>query len=165
MSEPRPPWREPMVWLIVAIPAASVIAGVGLVIVSALSGGADRVAEPVRRTGQIQVADLGPDALARQRRLGAVLRVDSGRVEVLPVSGEFSRAAPLHLALRHPTLAAEDRTWVLQPNETGWASTTTLDLAHDWKIDLQPSDGAWRLHGRLPKGQQAAYLGPALEGR
>ena len=50
----RPPWKEPMVWLVVAIPAASVLASVALLVTAARSSGNnDVVADPVRRTAQI----------------------------------------------------------------------------------------------------------------
>jgi len=34
---------------------------------------------------------------------------------------------------------------------------------HDWKLQLSDADERWRLRGRLPKGQQAAHLEPALQ--
>ena len=37
----RSPWREPMVWLVIGLPLASVVAGVGLVIVASRSGSSD----------------------------------------------------------------------------------------------------------------------------
>ena len=51
------------------------------------------VADPA----QVQAADLGPDALAQERKLSAIVRIDAelGIVEVLPVSGDFDRSAPL----------------------------------------------------------------------
>ena len=58
----RPAWKEPMVWLVAAIPAASVVASVALLVSAARSSGNDdAVADRVQRTAQIQVADLAPD--------------------------------------------------------------------------------------------------------
>lgn len=162
MSEPRPFWREPMMWLVIAIPAASVVAGIALLVIAIRSGGADSVAEPVRRTAQIQVADLGPDARAQALKLSALVRVAPGLVEVLPVAGDFDRTAPLQLLLHHPTVAVQDRTLTLTPTDTGWRLAADIDSSHDWKIELQPGDHGWRLQGRLPKRQLAAYLAPAL---
>lgn len=163
-------FREPMVWLLVAIPAASVIAAVVLLTLAARSSGSDdAVADPVRRTAQIQVADLGPDARARSLKLSAVVRSGKGTVDVMPVNGEFDRAAPLTLSLRHPSHADLDRTLTLKPTKTGWRAQPdspedgSLDLSHDWNVQLAPADGAWRLQGRWPARQQAAYLHPAVE--
>lgn len=162
MDDDRPVWREPMLWLVAGLPLASVFAGIALVVVASRSGGSDAIADPVRRTAQIQVADLGPDARAQQLRLTAIVRVDAYLIEVLPVSGEFERNAPLRIMLRHPTRAAADREFALQPGKSGWRIATTVDPSHDWKVQLSPRNGAWRLQGRLPKGQRAAHLMPAF---
>ena len=98
----RPFWREPMMWLVIGLPLASVVAGVFLVVVASRDS-SDAVGDVVRRTAQIQVADLGPDARARDLRLSAIVRVDEGYVEVLPVTGDFERDRPLRVLLRpHP---------------------------------------------------------------
>jgi len=164
----RSAWREPMVWLIAAIPAVAVIASVALLVTASRSSGTDdAVADNVRRTAQVQVADLGPDARAKQLHLSAVVRTGKGMIEVVPVDGSFDRNAPLTLALHHPARAELDRTFTLAPVKTGWraeADTTfhSRDLSHDWNVQLGPADGAWRLQGRWIAGQQATYLHPAL---
>lgn len=159
----RPAWREPMVWLVAALPIASVIAGICLLVIAVRSGGADTVADPVQRTAQIQVSDLGPDELARQRQLTAIVRVGDGVIEVLPVTGNFDRGEPLRLALHHPTLASADRELLLQPTELGWRAKVDLDAGHDWNLRVSAADGSWRLRGRMPQGQLAAHLKPAVE--
>lgn len=161
-QDTRRAWRNPMVWLVVGIPVASVIAGVGLLVV-ALRQPNDAITDRVRRTAQIQVADLGPDERARNLRLRALLRTDEGIVEALPVTGEFDRGQPLVATLRHPARAAEDRRIELAPNELGWRAAGGIDLSHDWNVELAPADGRWRLLGRLPKGQRAVALQPALQ--
>ena len=83
----------------------SIIAGVGLVITAVNTGGADSVTDKVDRMSQIQTTDLGPDNQAQVLKLSAILRVDGGMVEVLPVTGEFKRNAPLRLSLEHPLQA------------------------------------------------------------
>jgi hypothetical protein len=163
----RPAWREPMVWLVAAIPAAAVVATIALLVVaSRSSGNNDAVADRVTRTAQVQVADLGPDAVARELRLSAIVRLDAARgrtaIEVLPVDGAFDRSAPLVLSLRHPARAGLDRTLVLAPTATGWRSETGVDLDHDWNVQLAAEDGRWRLQGRWTGGQRATYLRPAL---
>lgn len=163
----RPAWREPMVWLVAAIPAAAVVATIALLVTASRSTGTDdAVADEVQRTAQVQVADLGPDAMARRLRLSAVVRFSNARgeelVEVLPVEGTFDRKAALSLALHHPSHAGLDRTIALAPTETGWRSEGALDLSHDWNVQLAPVGGAWRLQGRWTSGQQATYLRPAL---
>ena len=159
----RSPWRQPMVWLLVAIPLLAVVSTAGLVFVAGGPGATDDIAEPVKRTAQVQVADLGPDAHARTLGLSALVRSDKGIVEVLPVAGDFDRHAPLTLALRHPTLAAKDQVLVLVPVETGWRTPAQVDLGHDWNVQVAGSNrGAWRLQGRWPAKQAAVYVAPAV---
>lgn len=165
MSEARSPWREPMVWLVAALPLASVVAGISLLVISARSGSIDAVADPVQRMAQIQVSDLGPDERARTLQLSAIVRLGAGTIEILPVTGDFDRSAPLRIALRHPVLASADREALLQPGELGWRGEISLDGSHDWSLQVTAADGHWRLRGRLLKGQLAAHLKPALESR
>lgn len=156
-------WRNPVMWLVVGLPMLSVVAGVSLVVV-ANRDTVDAMPDHVRRTAQIQVADVGPDAQAQRAGLTAIVRSDGGVLEVLPVTGEFDRARPLRIALLHPTRAAEDVTLELGPVDTGWRVRADIDPTHDWNVRLEAADGRWRLLGRLPKGQQAAHLRPALQG-
>ena len=161
----RSAWREPMVWLVAAIPAAAVVATIALLVTATRSSGNnDLVADEVQRTAQVQVADLGPDAAAQHLQLSAVVRTGKGIVEVLPVDGGFDRNASLVLALHHPARAALDRDIALLPVKTGWRSDGEIDVSHDWNVELRPADGAWRLRGRWSSGQQATYLRPALAG-
>lgn len=159
------PWKQPVVWLVIALVTASVVGGVVMVRVAGSDGPMDAVPDQVRRTGQVQQAELGPDARAAALKLSAVLRVDRkrGLVEVIPVTGEFDRDASLTLSLHHPLHAAEDRVLALAPGETGWRVDALANTGHDWNLQLAPADGAWRLRGRLPRGQQAAHLGPAVD--
>lgn len=158
------PWRMPIIWLVIALPAVVVIASIGLIFIAS-DGNNDVVRDEVQRTAQIQTANLGPDAVAAEEKLSAIVRTDPelGIIEVLPVSGEFDHRAPLRLALHHPTRSAEDLDFVLQPGELGWRVPARLDTSHDWKIQLGPEDGRWRLQGRLPKQQQATNLRPSLQ--
>jgi hypothetical protein len=152
-----------MVWLLVALPLSAVVAAFALLFAAARSSGNnDRVADRVQQTGQIQVADLGPDRTAQQRQLSAILRVTATAIDVLPVTGDFDRYAPLRLSLRHPAQAASDRTLALAPSADGWRHTGTLAAGHAWIVELADADGRWRIEGRLPAGQQAVRLAPRL---
>jgi uncharacterized protein len=72
------------------------------------------------------------------------------------------RKQPLTLSLQHPTRSADDRELLLQPTDHGWRIAATLDLAHDWRVQVLAADARWRLHGRLPKATRATLLQPAL---
>ncbi len=159
----RSPWREPMVWLVFAIPAAAVFASFALLYESARSSGNnDMVPDKVQRTAQMQTTDLGPDVRAQQLKLSAVARTAKGTVEVDPVAGEFDRTAPLVLSLHHPTAEKLDVVLQLAPTANGWSTVRDIDLSHDWNVQLAPANGAWKLHGRWIARQQAIYLHPSV---
>ena len=158
----QPFWKTPIMWLVLGLPLASVIAGVTLVVIATRSGGADVVTQDVRRISQIQIADLAPDERARKLGLSAVLRADEGVVEVIPATGDFERDVPLRVLLRHPSQGREDLAMELEPSETGWRLRQELDHGHDWIVELSPADGSWRLYGRLPRQQFATRLAPSL---
>ncbi|QOW21724.1 FixH family protein [Novilysobacter avium] len=163
-DKPESPWRMPIVWLVIALPAAVVIASIGLIFIAGGDGN-DVVRDDVQRTAQIQTADLGADAVASEQKLSAIVRTDAegGFIEVLPVSGTFDHNAPLRLTLAHPSDSARDTVLLLAPGELGWRVDAELDDSHDWKVELGPEDSHWRLRGRLPKGQQATNLRPSLQ--
>lgn len=161
------PWRQPIVWLMIALVGAAVVGSVWLLKVAANGDSIDAVPDEVQRTGQTQQTDLGPDADAARRNLGAIARIDDehGYVEVLPVSGDLDRAAPLKLFLHHPTRAEQDVALTLAPTDTGWRAEAKPDTDHDWLLQLGPADSeAWRLRGRMPRGQLAAQLRPSVDG-
>ena len=162
MTEKKSLWRMPIMWLVVGLPMASNIAGVGLVITAVNTGDADSVTDKVDRMSQIQTTDLGPDNQAQVLKLSAILRVDGGMVEVLPVTGEFKRNAPLRLSLEHPLQAQEDRMLELKPSVHGWQVEADIDETHDWRLQLTPADTQWRLKGRLPRQQHATRLAPSV---
>lgn len=166
-AEPAPsssPWHQPIVWLMLLLVAAAVGGGLAIVIIAGGDGAIDTVAADVRRTAQVQTADLSPDALAHALDLSAVLRIDgeTRRVHVLPVTGRFDRTAPLELVLRHPTRAASDLHVPLQPDDLGWRAQVHPGDDHDWLVELGPRDRRWRLQGRLERGTLATHLRPAV---
>lgn len=167
MTPHRHPLREPMVWLIIALPLAAVIASLWLVVLSYSGGSIDAVADDVQHTGQIQTTNLDPDARASQLKLSAILQSGNGVLRVLPATGDFRRDLPLQLHLLHPHLQNADQALTLLPDDLGWHVDYAADAVHDWNIVVSDgdgkTDGSWRLRGRLPRGQHAAYLGPALD--
>lgn len=164
MTDKRPYWREPMVWLVAGLPLASIVASIILITVAVRTGGADVVTDDVKRVAQIQTVDLGPDERAAELKLSAVMRVDGKGVEVIPVTGTFNRGAALQLSLLHPSQADQDRRLSLPPGGLGWRlDGINVDATHDWKLELVSDAEHWRIKGRLPKQELAARLAPALK--
>ena len=158
----RPARREPMLWLVVGLPALVVVASLVTVWLSARSGANDAVADDVRRTAQVQTTELAPDEAAAKLGLTAVLSVQEGNLVLVPVTGSFPRQAALALRLAHPMQAGRDLRLELQPTDIGWSAPAKVDAGNDWNLTLQDAAGQWRVVGRLQAGQQAARLAPAL---
>ncbi len=156
------PFRHPMLWLVFGLPAASMVAGIGLVVAAVRSGGGDVAIDQVQRMAQVQMTELGPDHRALSLRLSAVLQVQDGGLAVFPASGAFARDQPLTLRLVHPSNGTLDRTEQLLPSELGWHVAGEFAEDHDWLLQLAPGDGQWRVQGRLVARQQAAHLRPTL---
>ncbi|GAB1596217.1 hypothetical protein PAGU2638_18960 [Lysobacter sp. PAGU 2638] len=150
-------------WLVIGLPVVSMIFGIGLVVIANVDSD-DAIADKVDRTAQMQTADLGPDAYATRHKLSAVVRFGGGAVEVIPVNGDFDRRKPMTLRLLHPAHSAGDATLTLQPSADGWHVMHAVDASSEWNVRLEPLDGRWRIGGRLPKGQKAVLLAPALAG-
>ena len=170
MTKPRLAWKEPMVWLVVVLPALAVIASIALLIAAARSSGNnDMVADSVQHTGQIQEADIGPDARAMALKLGAVLQSEDGMLRVFPAGGDFLLSQPLQLKLLHPNRQDDDVHLTLVPDALGWHVKHATDPGNDWNVQLSDGDAShdvsWRLRGRLPRGQRATHLGPALDAK
>ena len=161
-TRPASAWRQPMVWLVAAIPLASVAATVALITVAGGPGATDDIADPVRRTAQVQVADLSPDARANTLGLRARVERDGRGLHVHLLSGRSDPRVPVQLALRHPTLASRDRVLALDPVVDGWRARATVDLGHDWNMQLAPRDGRWRLQGRWQAREGEAVLQAAV---
>ena len=66
--------REPMMWLVVGLPIAAVVAGVALIVISLRSGSVDAVIDPVERTAQMQVSRTGPGPARRAEAVGRAAR-------------------------------------------------------------------------------------------
>lgn len=159
----RPAHREPMVWLVWGLPAASVVAGLLLVATAVRSGGADEVTDKVQRHAQIQLSELGPDQRASVMKVAVILHIGPDSIDILPISGDLPRTQPLVLNLNHPTDSTRDQRLVLLPTAQGWSLPAKTETNHEWIARLGPVDGAWRVLGRVQRGGSAVRLGSALD--
>jgi hypothetical protein len=154
--------REPMLWLIVGIPAATIVGGLFTLWLASRSGQSDAVADDVRHAAQAQVVDLAPDLEAARRRLSAHVAIDARddtvRVDVVPGNSEDS----LRLRFVHGIRAAEDVEVRLVLEDGHWRASLPRLVATDWRLVLEDSQGRWRLVGRLPRDQRETQLLPAV---
>jgi hypothetical protein len=162
MNTPEPRRRPNLIlWLVIGIPAATVVAGIWTLILAAGDGATDSHPDRVRRMAQVQEASLEADQTAAREGLSARVQVgiDQVRVAVSPTAGT---RAPV-LTLRHPIEAARDRELPLSPYPGGWRADKPLVATHGWQVQLVSADGRWRLVGRYRPGDTEVLLYPALE--
>ena len=152
--------REPLVWLLIAIPSSAVIMGV-VMITLALNSFSGLVVDDYYRKGKQINLVLARDKLAYELGLAAGISLDSsGRVEirfdpdVLVIPGER-----IELRLVHATRPGLDQDLIFD-NDRLRLLEAELQLPGPgrWNIYLQTPD--WRLTGSLqyPQNQRARLL-------
>jgi hypothetical protein len=160
----RPRGAGAILWLVVLIPLATVVAGVSTVVLSVRSGSTDAVIDPVTRTAQVQDRDLRGDRRANDLGLSASGRIDAGTGAVrIALAGELDAAQALTLTLAHPTRGSLDaRIDLVAAGDGRWLGRLDVDRSHDWNLLLTASPAGWRLVGRLDAGAAGFSLAPAL---
>jgi hypothetical protein len=156
-----------ILWLVVLIPLATVVAGISTVVLSVRSGSTDAVIDPVTRTAQVQDRDLRGDRRAVEHGLSASGRIDpsTGALQVR-LEGDVGDTGALALILAHPTRGSlDDRVDLVAAGDGTWLGRLDVDRSHDWNLLLTGTPAHWRLVGRLDAGAQAFSLTPALSER
>ncbi len=97
----RPWYREPMLALVIGLPAAAVVAGIRDA--RARRWAATRAMPRVRRVAQTQTANLAPDHAAARLALGAELALDGNGAVTLRFEIRRPQESVLRLELRHGT--------------------------------------------------------------
>lgn len=152
----RLPWREPVFWLVLALPLSTIVAGV--VTMRYAIGSAEAIAEPVARVAQVQTADLDADAQADAMGLSAELVRDHGRVSVR--LSQPMQVAPT-LRFEHAAASVKDATVDLRPVGDAWSGEVALERAA-YRVTLVAADGSWRLRGRIAPSDSGVALMPTV---
>ncbi len=154
----------PLLWLVIAVPVATIVAGITTIVLSVRSGSTDAVIDPVRRTAQVQDREMAADqqAIALALIAHGSRDADTGAIQV-QLSGNHDAPATLGLAVLHPVRGSEDQRIDLVAAGSGrWLGRLDVDAGHDWNLELTPADGSWRLVGRWRANQDGFELLPAL---
>ncbi|WP_243047906.1 hypothetical protein [Dyella sp. RRB7] len=154
-------WREPMVWMLVGLPLASVVIGFALLFAAVRPGPEDM--ETVGKTthvGKMLVSAEPQGGATEVATQGLVLRIKGDMIEALPMDGEFPRGGKLTLTLTSPDAAGGSRTYQLAPSELGWRGVGSLDGDRGWVVQLAPDNAAWLLHGRWMPQARSIRLNP-----
>ena len=169
-TRPSPWYREPLVWLVLAIPAAAVLAG-GVMLVLANATWDGLVADDYYQRGMQINRSLARDAEAARLGLRAVVAFPSpGVVEVrLPESGGTAANSADRLNLRFSRAAragADVRVSLTRDDRGIWRGGLPELTPGKWYVEI--GNDAWRLAApaRLPaaSGTIALTAGVPLSG-
>ncbi len=163
----RPWYREPLVWLVVGIPATSILMGATMIALAVSSEDGLVVDDYYRRGLEINKV-IRRDEAASDYRLEADVVLDpaKGIVRATLVGREgFVRPPMLRLALSHPTRSGLDRELFLQRLDLGTYQHDLSALSPgNWHVQIEADD--WRLTGRIrvPNERRVLLLNRAPRG-
>jgi hypothetical protein len=157
-------WRQPFVWLLIAIPATSVVVGVVFAVISFRTFDGV-VVDDYYEQGRMINRVLERDAEAARRGLAASLALDplTGAIELRLRRSASAEPAPatLRLSLLHATRSGFDHVLDLAAGADGVYRGRVTPLAPG-RHDVQLETAAWRLVGSLrAPAESGCELAPA----
>jgi len=166
--QPRPWYREPWPWILIAGPAAVVVAGI-VTIWIAFSGADGLVAEDYYKQGLAINRVLEREAAAQ--RLGIVARIEpaAGRLRVRLAATHATpstRPPALFVQLAHATRAGHDLRLRLAPASDGTYESELPALPKGrWRVSIEDPQASWRVAGTWSGTMQPFVLGGARDAR
>jgi hypothetical protein len=164
MNAPSPTrwYREPMVWMLIAIPGSAVVVGMIMLVVS-IQGFDGMVIDDYYKRGMQINRVLDRDRAASAHGLHADLSLRPEGISLaLQAEAGFAMPPSLSLGVYHATRGGMDRLLTLARGADGVYRASFEPLAPGaW--DVQVEAGDWRLVGRFDASQRGdLQLTPAL---
>lgn len=165
--KPKLPWyREPWVWLLIALPMTAVIGGM-ITIYLAVSTSDGLVVDDYYKRGKAINRDLARDAAALHYQLSASIDIDLrvNHVQLLLQGNVAALPGTMTLSLLHPTKAGFDQMIVLQHAGDGLYTGPVDELTRgNWYLQLEADD--WRLSGsmQMPQTETTVLLPLDVDG-
>jgi len=152
-------YREPWVWLVVALPSAAVAGGL-VTLALAIHGSDDVVRDDFRKEGLAIYADPARDAAAVEVGARSTLTFDAGAGELRARLSLERGAAPKQLlvVLSHATRAEYDRLVTLSGHGGSYSGQLAPLQAGHWYLEVTPENRQWRLRGSFEAGQSTVEL-------
>ncbi|KPK37674.1 MAG: hypothetical protein AMJ69_10745 [Gammaproteobacteria bacterium SG8_47] len=161
------PWyRQRWPWILIALPASSVLACVALIVI-ALHDPDSLVVDDYYKQGLAINQRLERGHYAERVALAARGRIDASvrSLQVQLSSAQPIAIQPCLLTLVHPTRSEYDRRIALRydPQSGSYMGELPAELAAGrWHLVLEPADAIWRLTGRVELPDAAEFeLAPA----
>ena len=148
MSDKHVWFKNPWVWLIIALPLSAVVGGIATVIITNKHQ-PDMVVDEYYKKGKAINQELTLFDNAEQLGIEVKIRVLQNKVEL-----KINKDVPaLKLALSHSTLAKRDFNLVLTKNASGlYTSTFENNIEGKWQLSVSQMDDNWKMktHAALP---------------
>lgn len=157
----RPWYREPLVLLVIALPVATVVAGLSTLLIA--ERGADSiVAGEFRKDGLAINQDSTRDRAAARLGVSALLHLDGTTLRAEVTAAAAALPAQLVVVLSHATRADLDRRLTLTATGVGRYAGALPRLAPGhWYLELAPPDRRWRLTADFADAPTTLRLRPA----
>ena len=138
-------YKNGWVWLIIALPVSSVIAGIATVIITSQNQ-PEMVVDDYYKKGKAINQELVLYKAFKDSGIELNVRLSNDRIE-LNSSESFSA---LKVNLVHSTQGKRDLELVVTPNATGtFGKTLDTHLTGKWTIFVEPMDGAWKVQQKI----------------
>ena len=162
MNKPRNAWREPMVWMLIGLPLASVAIGFALLFAAVdHAGPATDSPDKVARLGHLQMsAEVAPQTGPARPVTELILRHNGGMIEAVPTDARIARGGNLTVVLTARGAPAEVLTLHLKPSELGWRGAGVVGNVRGWQVQATSDRASWRLRGQWPAEARFARLAP-----
>jgi len=154
----RQPWyREPWPWILMAGPAATVVAGFWTLAL-AIKSDDGLVAADYYKRGLAINRTLARSDRARQLGLEAIVSISGDRIRVV-LQGREAPPATLRLSLIHPTRAGHDQTLALRQEAPGVYRGEIVPFGSERRlVHLEDDRRTWRLSGDWIPGGGSVVL-------
>jgi len=155
--EKRPWYKEPMVWLVIAIPLSSVIYGTFFLIVSITSFDGMVVDDYYKEGKQINRV-LKRDQAALLHGLSAQVTVNEGLATVFVAAKESYTPPPaLEINFIYSTRAGQDKTIFVEQTQPGIYKGAIPELETGrWNVQISSDD--WRLMGSMRAPDESTVM-------
>jgi hypothetical protein len=149
LTQPKPWYVQPWVWLLIAVPATAVIVGMAL-LYFAITTNDGLVVDDYYTRGKAINLDLARDRAAQAHGLEARFNIDMARNRITLTLKSQNYAPPreMKLSILHPTQPHHDQHILLQQVGEGQYAAGINELGRGkWYVQLEADD--WRLSGRM----------------
>lgn len=160
VARTQPWYREPWPWILMAAPAAAVVAGT-ITLALAIGSFDGLVAEDYYKQGLAVNQQLARSQKARDLGVRGDIAIDdaAGGAVRVDLEGRVGTGDEPVLVLSHPTRAGLDQRVKLTPAEDGMHVGRIEALAAGrWHVIVESGPGQWRVRGELqvPQERRAA---------